>query len=246
MQTTQRSSPSRSPSSTNSRVLRSSEPWCSAMMPAQSGRAASRRLVPDLGGGARVGEDERGVALVDRGDDLAAGAGVRSGPDHGNRSMVGGISESTCSALGTSPRTIRPGFGAPAASTPSSASRATSRLPSVAESPQRAELGTEAAEARERELGLHARAWRRAARATRRRRRSSRSSNSAGASSRVSSSERLSGVVTSAVGQAVALARADRGPGCRRCGSRPSTEARGLRRGRAAPPRCRRRAREAG
>ena len=41
VQTTQRSLPSRSPSSTHSRVPRSSEPWWSAMMPAQSGRAAS-------------------------------------------------------------------------------------------------------------------------------------------------------------------------------------------------------------
>ena len=39
--TTQRSRPSRSASSTHSRCFRSSEPWCSASTPAQSGRSAS-------------------------------------------------------------------------------------------------------------------------------------------------------------------------------------------------------------
>ena len=41
VQTTARSRPSRRPASTQSRTSRSSEPWCSAIVPAQSGRASS-------------------------------------------------------------------------------------------------------------------------------------------------------------------------------------------------------------
>jgi hypothetical protein len=55
-------------------------------------------------------------------------------PAHGKRSITGGISASTTTALRSTPRTIGPCFAV--GPTPSSASRAAARLPIVADSPQ--------------------------------------------------------------------------------------------------------------
>ena len=71
VQTTQRSAPLAQSRPRPSRASsRSSEPWCSAICPAQSGRASSDRLVPELRLRARVGEHERRAARLDRGDHL--------------------------------------------------------------------------------------------------------------------------------------------------------------------------------
>ena len=67
--TTAFSRPSLRPSSTQSRTSLSSEPWCSATTPAQSGRASRMQLVPGLGLRAHVDEDERRRRARDLVDD---------------------------------------------------------------------------------------------------------------------------------------------------------------------------------
>ena len=56
-------------------------------------------------------------------------------PAHGKRSIVSGTSASTSTSLGTTPRTNRRGPGSPVSVNPSSVSAASSRLPSVADTP---------------------------------------------------------------------------------------------------------------
>ena len=92
-----------------------------------------------------------------------------------------------------------PGRGAPAASRPSSASRATSRFPSVAESPSIRSAGRKRRR-RARASSVCTPRFDPSSSCHSSTTTSSRWSNSSGASSRVSSSDRLSGVVTSAVG----------------------------------------------
>jgi hypothetical protein len=197
--TTHRRVPFRSPASTQSRLRRSSEPWCSAIVPAQSGRAARiawyQISVCDRVFVKTIALSPSSIAATTCGTIC-----VPRWPAQGKRSIVGGRSESTMTFLGSTPRTIRDGAAWPPATLPpSSASRACSRLPIVAESPH----------VRARGASVRTRA-RASSTCTPRLLPSSschsstttarKSAKISLTSSRVSSSERLSGVVTSAVG----------------------------------------------
>ena len=211
--TTAFSAPLFRPSSTHSRTSRSSEPWCSAISPAQSGRACNIAWY-------QISDCERvlvktSVVLLAAISSITCGSMVSPRwPPHGKRSARPGSSESTSNLLGTSPCTSTASTPAtpppsPPPSPPSppsppappnSVSIASCRLPSVADMPQ-----------------THRPAFQRRSRAsasctctprllpssschsstTTRRRLPSTSL----ASARASSNDRLSGVVTSTVGR---------------------------------------------
>ena len=136
MQTTARSRPSRRPASTQSRTSRSSEPWCSAIVPAQSGRASRSAWY-------QISVCER--TLVNTSVDFARSiARMTCGsilrpmwPAHGKRSIVAGSALTISIVLVSRPFTIRVRAGvAPARAGPTRHASASSRLASVAESPQ--------------------------------------------------------------------------------------------------------------
>ena len=115
-----------------------------------------QRLKPDLGGGPGVGEDERGLAFLDRGDHL--GEQPEADLSRPGEALHGrGDERIDLERLGDEPLddSARPRRGR-RPSRPSSASRAVSRLPSVAERPSVRRLGPETTQPRQAELGLHA------------------------------------------------------------------------------------------
>ena len=131
VQTTALSSPLLRPSSTHSRTSRSSEPWCSAMVPAHSGRASSIAWY-------QISDCERvlvktSVVLLAAISSSTCGSIVRPRwPPQGKRSARPGSSESMTSFFGTWPCNSTP------SPWPSSACIASCRLPSVADMPQTA------------------------------------------------------------------------------------------------------------
>ena len=122
----------RSPFSTHSRRLRSSDPWCSAIAPAQSGRAERMAWyhvsVCDL-----VFVNTMALAASSSAATTCGTIGVPRWPAQGKRSITGGIRASITTSLGSTPRTMR---GGRSCLTPSNASAASPRLPIVADSPQ--------------------------------------------------------------------------------------------------------------
>ena len=155
VQTTQRSRPSRSPVLDPLAGVAIERAVVQRDDARPVGARREQRLIPDLGGGAGVGEDERGLALLDRRDDLGQQPQADL-PGPGEPLHRLGDERVDLELLGhqppDDPARPRPAF---AGSRPSSVSRAMSRLPSVAERPQRAELGPPAAQPGEGELGLH-------------------------------------------------------------------------------------------
>ena len=113
------------------------------------------RLVPDLGLRARVGEDDRALPLLDRRDDLRAPSACRGARPTGSARSSAGCSESTMTLLGSTPRTMRRAGIARALD----AQQRFARLVEIADrgrqSPH-ARAGCERAQARERQLHLHA------------------------------------------------------------------------------------------
>ena len=127
--TTAFSRPPFNSSSTHRRTSASREPWCSATSPAQSGRA-SRSAWYQVSACERV-LVKTSVARDDSSAATTSGSIARPRwPAHGKRSTSAGMSVSMTTGLSETPRTTRP--GAPA----SSRSSASSRFPRVAESPQ--------------------------------------------------------------------------------------------------------------
>ena len=182
-------------SSTHSRTARSSEPWCSAITPAQSDRASSSAWY-------QTSDCERvlvktSVVLLLSISRITCGSIVSPRwPLHGKRSTRLGNSESTISSLGTAPRTSVPSR----VEAPSSVRMASCKLPSVADMPQT------------HNAGFHVRSRASANCTCTPRLLPSRSCHSSTttirtlpstslASARVSISDRLSGVVTSSVGK---------------------------------------------
>ena len=129
--------PSCRPASTHSRTARSSEPWCSAICPAQSGRASSSAWYHSSAC-ARVLVNTRVLPLASISATTVGSMARPRCPAHGKRSTVGGNSVSTVSVLGVAPRTNRP---CGAAAGPSRVCIASSRLPSVADMPQTCSAG---------------------------------------------------------------------------------------------------------
>ena len=120
--------PSFRPSSTQSRVALSSEPWCSATRPAHSGRSSSSSWY-------QASACERMLTktkvVVDRSISSTTGCCIclPRWPPHEKRPGWSGSRVSITSALSRRPRTISP------SSPPSSTCIASRRLPSVAERP---------------------------------------------------------------------------------------------------------------
>ena len=189
--------------------------------PGPVGARGEQRLIPDLRRGPGVGEDERGLAFLDRADHLGQQPEADL-PGPGKPLHRLGNQGVDLQRLGHQPLHDAAGaLACPRGPTPSSVSRAMSRLPSVAESPRVRRPGR-----KRRSRASASSVWTprfeaisscHSSTTT-----SSRCSNSSAASSRVSSSDRLSGVVTRAVGQALALPGADPGAACLRCGTRRS------------------------
>ena len=129
--TTARSLRPRRPSSTHSRTSRSSEPWWSAMVPAQCGRASSSAWY-------QISAEERTLVKtsVDCARSIAAttsGSSLRPmWPAQGKRSTVGGARVAISTRLAARPRTMWP---CAACAGPTSAASASSRLASVADRP---------------------------------------------------------------------------------------------------------------
>ena len=129
--TTAFSSPRFRPASTHSRTSRSSEPWCSATTPAQSGRASIRFWYHS---------SACGRVLVNTSVEPYWSISSTTGcsivrprwPAHGKRDGFAGTSVSMTICFFSPPSTMTP---ASAASTPSSTLRASSRLPIVADTP---------------------------------------------------------------------------------------------------------------
>ena len=193
MQTTHRIVPARSWSSTQSRTSRSSDPWCSAICPAHAGFALKIAWY-------QISVCDRVFVNTnaERPDSMAAttcGSSVKPRcPAHGKRSTFGGMTLSMTVSLGSRPRI---NFGTPP--TPSSTLAAVAVLPSVADRPQT------------RKPGDHVRRRANASSVKTPRFDDSNSchsstttdrrlANFSRASACVSSSDRLSGVVTSTVG----------------------------------------------
>ena len=134
--TTARSSPLFKPASTHSRTARSSEPWCSAIKPAHSGFASSIAWY-------QISDCERvlvntSVVLLDAISSITCGSIVSPRcPPHGKRSARPGSRESMTSFFGTSPCTIVPAL----LPLPSSVPIASCRLPSVADMPHTMSAG---------------------------------------------------------------------------------------------------------
>ncbi len=193
--TTARNRPSRSACSTHSRTSRPSEPWWSAIDPAQCGRASSSAWY-------QISALDRTLVKtsVERADSIArTTSGSRRTPmcpAHGKRSIVAGASVAMSICFASSPRTMR---AAAARSGPSSAAAASVRLASVADRPQTRRPGRRpASRARasstctprfDDNSSCHS-STTSASRCAKRSRQSARDRNS----------ERLSGVVTSTVG----------------------------------------------
>ncbi len=117
------------PSSTHSRTSRSSEPWCSAMTPAQSGRA-SRMFWYQISDCERVLVNTSVASCFSISSITGCSICRPRWPPQGKRETFSGIRESTTIFLRVSPSTSTP------ASSPSSTWRARSRLPIVADTPQ--------------------------------------------------------------------------------------------------------------
>jgi hypothetical protein len=123
--------PSAARSSTQSRGWRSSEPWCSATSPAQSGRAASSAWY-QISVCERVLVKTSVLALLDRLDHLRQ-QGVPRCPAQGNRSMRRGDQRVHDDLL---PLAADDDSASGRAAVPEERRRASPRLPSVAETPQ--------------------------------------------------------------------------------------------------------------
>ncbi len=168
-------------------------------MPAQSGRAASIAW-NQISAVARVLVKTSAVSPSSTAATTSGNSRRPICPDQGKRSIDTGMSASTSSALGTSPWKIPPCRGRPSPSTPSSASRAVSRLPSVAERPSVRRPGRKRRR-RARQSSVCTPRFDAISSCHSSTTTSSRWSNRVAASSRVRRRERLSGVVTSAVGK---------------------------------------------
>ncbi len=195
--TTARRLPSLRPASTHSRTARSSEPWWMAICPAQSGRASSSAWY-------HCSACERtltktSVVLLAASSATTAGSMRRPRwPAQEKRSGASGSSVSTTSVLSTRPCTSTPPCAG--ASGASSVSMASGRLPSVADMPQAMSCGFHVASRASASCNCTPRLVPSSSchsSATTRRTRDSCSC----ASARASSSDRLSGVVTSTVGR---------------------------------------------
>ncbi len=142
VQTTALSRPALRPFSTQARTSCPSEPWCNARVPAQSGRASSRAWY-------QRSACER--VLVKTSDDAhdsmestTCGSSARPmWPAQAKRSTLAGSITSTCSALSIRPCTSTAGGAAvaPCTGRGSSVSSASCRLPSVADMPQTCSAG---------------------------------------------------------------------------------------------------------
>ena len=192
VQTTALSRPALSPVSTHSRTERSSEPWCSASRPAQSGRASSSAWYQSSAC-ERVLVKTSVLALASSSAITGASIRMPRWPPHGNRSVDGGSSASTTSDLGTCPRTSRP------RSCATSACIAASRLPSVADNPQTRSAGLKRASRASASCTCTPRLLPSSSCHSSMTTRATRPS-AWGLSARDSMSDRLSGVVTSASG----------------------------------------------
>ena len=194
VQTTARRLPLLSPASTHSRTPRSSEPWWMAICPAQSGRASSSAWY-------HCSACERTLTntSVVPGDSSSARTTAGSmarprWPAQVKRSGRSGSRVSTTRRFSTRPRTSVP------PSRPSSVCMASGRLPSVADMPQTRSRGFQPASRASANCTCTPRLLPSSSchsSATTRRTRASCSR----ASARASSSDRLSGVVTSTVGR---------------------------------------------
>ena len=128
VQTTALSWPALRPCSTQSRTLWSSEPWCNAINPAQSGRASSKAWY-QTSDCDRVLVNTSELALVSSSATTCGSMRRPRWPAHGKRSAWAGSKVSIVSCLGCWPCTSRPG------AEPSKVCMASSRLPSVADMP---------------------------------------------------------------------------------------------------------------
>jgi hypothetical protein len=133
--TTALSAPAFSPASTHSRTEGSSEPWCSAISPAQSGRAASSSWY-------QISACERVLVKT------SAGGGLRSiSPPPGAASARPGARPRRSAGVGRQQGVDDQLLGhpaahqAPGALRPSSVAIASSRLPSVADTPHTTSCG---------------------------------------------------------------------------------------------------------
>ena len=134
--TAARTVPFFSPASTHSRTALSSEPWCSAITPAQSGRA-SRIAWYQRSAWARVLVNTRVEALSSIAWTTWASMLKPMWPAQAKRSARAGSKVSMTSFLAVAPCTVT----ASSAAVPTSADSASGRLPRVADTPQLSSAG---------------------------------------------------------------------------------------------------------